>query len=87
MMPLVLELSVFIYYIYLMLFAGSLSATVLSPAGVIVDGPVPLVGRIGPDEHLHVKKSCLRRCVRWKRGWHNISSKCHNRCSRCSRNR
>jgi hypothetical protein len=66
MMPLVFELSVFIYYIYLMLSADSLSATVLSPAGVIVGGPVPLVGRIGPDEHLHVKKSCLRRCVRWK---------------------
>jgi hypothetical protein len=43
-MPLVFELSVFIYYIYLMLFAGSLSTTVLSPAGVTVGGPVLLVG-------------------------------------------
>jgi hypothetical protein len=43
-MPLVFELSVFIYYIYLMLFVDSLSATVLSPAEVIVGGPVPLVG-------------------------------------------
>jgi hypothetical protein len=78
-MPLVFELSVFIYYIYLMLFADSLSAMVLSPTGVTVGGPVPLVGRISPDKHLHVKKSCLRRCARWKRGWHNISSKCRNR--------
>jgi hypothetical protein len=43
-MPLVFELSVFIYYIYLMLFADSLSVTVLSPAGVTVGGLVPVVG-------------------------------------------
>jgi hypothetical protein len=42
--PLVFELSVFIYYIYLMLFADSLSATVLSPVEVTVGVPVPLVG-------------------------------------------
>jgi hypothetical protein len=43
-MPLVFELSIFIYYIYLMLFADSLSAMVLSPVGVTVGGLVPLVG-------------------------------------------
>jgi hypothetical protein len=43
-MPLVFELNVFIYYIYLMLFADSLSVMVLSPARVTVGGPVPLVG-------------------------------------------
>jgi hypothetical protein len=43
-MPLVFELSVFIYYIYLMLFVGSLSATLLFLTGVIIGGPVPLVG-------------------------------------------
>jgi hypothetical protein len=67
-MPLVFELSVFIYYVYLMLFADSLSAMVLSPTRVTVGSPVHLMGRISPDEHLHVKKICLRRCVRWKRG-------------------
>jgi ABC-type Fe3+-siderophore transport system permease subunit len=40
----VFELSVFIYYIYLMLFADSLSVTVLSPAEITIGGPVPLVG-------------------------------------------
>jgi hypothetical protein len=43
-MALVFELSVFIYYIYLMLFVGSLSVTLLFLTGVIVGGPVPLVG-------------------------------------------
>jgi hypothetical protein len=43
-MPLVFDLSVFIYYIYLMPFADSLSAMVLSPTEVIVGGLVPLVG-------------------------------------------
>jgi hypothetical protein len=54
--------------IYLMLFASSLLVMVLSPTGVTVGGPVLLVGRIGPNELLHAKKSWLRRCVRWKRG-------------------
>jgi hypothetical protein len=34
-MPLVFELSVFIYYTYLMLFVDNLSATVLSLDGVV----------------------------------------------------
>jgi hypothetical protein len=37
------------------------SATVLSPVGITLDGPISQLGRIDPDDHLHVKESCLRR--------------------------
>jgi hypothetical protein len=40
---------------------GQQSTTVLSPVGVTLDGPISQLGRIDPDDHLHVKESCLRR--------------------------
>ena len=57
--------------------------TVLSPVGVTLDGPISQLGRIDPDDHLHVKESCLRRWLRWRRVWCNISNKCSNRCNKC----